>query len=105
MKEITNDEKVAALKKWLKENNVEFKENYKTKAGVEIDLWLPKLFIAVHVGDDPESKFYRNTFMWCKPFFVRESESKEFVLEKIQNCCYDQMMWLQKRFERNNKKK
>lgn len=104
MAKMTNEQKLEAMKEWLRENNVEFSEDIERK-GVHIDLWIPKLFIAVHVGDDPESTFYRKTFMWCKPFFIRESETKAFVLEKLQNCCFDQMLFLQRRWQNTQIKK
>ena len=102
MAKLTNEQKLEAVKSWLKKNNVDFKENRVTKQGLKIDLWLPKLFIAIHLGAD--DTFYQKTFKWCKPFFIRDEETKEFVLEKIQNCCYDQMMYMQKKFEKQNNK-
>ena len=105
MANITNKQKLEAVKDWLKANDIKFKENHKTKAGLKIDLWIPKLYIAIHIDDDSSEDFFKKTFKWCKPFFIRENETNEFVLEKIQNCCYDQMLYLQKRFEMNNKKK
>ena len=105
MAKVSNEKKLEAVKKWLKENGIEFEENHKTKTGLLIDLWVPKLFIAVHVGDDPESMFYKMTYRWAKPFFIRESETVEFVLEKIGNCCYDQMLLMQRRWQNEQKGK
>ena len=102
MAKISNEQKLEAVKDWLRENNIKFEENHETNNGLMFDVWVPSLMIAVHLGDD-DDKFYRKTYRWCKPFFIRESETKAFVLEKIQNCCYDRMMWLQKKFEKEQK--
>lgn len=104
MAKISNEQKLEALKEWLKENNIEFKENYLNRTNLKIDLWVPKLYIAIHLDDEDSEMFYKKTFKWCKPFFIRDAETKDFVLEKLQNCCYDQMLYLQKMFEKNNRK-
>lgn len=105
MAEVSNEKKLEAVKSWLTENNIVFKENHVTRVGLQISLWVPKLFIAIHVGDDPDSMFYKKTYKWCHPFYIRSSETLEFVLEKLQNCCYDQMVFLQKKWQRENEKK
>lgn len=122
--EMTNKEKLEALKAFLKENNVKFIEDYRSNFGVTMDLKLPDLMIAVFMSDGDKEKEHsiynaRNdkwsqfgTFTgkggWklhyvYKPFFIRESETKAFVLEKIQNCCFERMVRMQKQFEKKNK--
>lgn len=103
MAKISNESKLEAVKEWLTKNGIKYVENHMTTAKLNIDLWIPSLFIAIHVGDD-DGKFYKKTRKWCKPFFIRESETKKFVLEKLQNCCYDAMVAMQKKFEKENKK-
>lgn len=105
MAKVSNEKKLEAVKVWLTENNIEFMEDHVTRAGLKMDLWVPKLFIAVHVSDNKDDVFYKKTYKWCHPFFIRSSETKDFVLEKLQNCCYQQMIFLQRRFERENSKK
>lgn len=109
-----NKKKLEALKAFLKENNVKFVENYASRFGVTMDLKLPNLYIAVFLSNDNKEednqKYYANTgkqklYRVYKPFFIRKSESQEFVIEKMQNCIFDQMMKLQKRFENANNKK
>ena len=102
MDDMTN-KKLKALKGWLKENNISYKESYVSGNGIKMDLWIVGLLIAVHVGDD-DGVFYKKTHKWCKPFFIRESESVEFILEKIQNCAYDQMLYLQRKWEKEQAK-
>lgn len=109
-----NKKKLEALKAFLKENNVKFVENHASRFGVTMDLKLPDLYIAIFLSNDnkeEENRKYnassgkKKLFRFYKPFFIRESESQEFVIEKMQNCIFDQMMKLQKRFENANNKK
>ena len=111
---MTNKEKLKALKAFLKENNVKYIENYQSAFGVKMDLVLKELRIAVFVSDDNKDKenaIYnagsgKMNMRWIyKPFFVRESESIEFIKEKMQNCVVDRMMWLQTCWEKKNRKK
>ena len=113
MEKNDNQKKLKALKNWLKENNITFVDNHVSDFGVKMEVMIPKLNIAVFLSDgnkDEENKKYnagtgkRKLFRVYRPFFIRESESLEFVLEKLQNCCFDRMMWLQKTFENKNKK-
>ena len=109
---MTNKEKLEALKSFLKENGIEYFENHKSSFGVMIDLKLPKQNIAVFVsnGKDYEEKCYNAEHHGCKiywtykPFFIRESESVEFVLEKMQNCIVERMQHFQRQFEKKCKK-
>lgn len=106
MEKVSNEKKLESVKNWLKKNKVEFVENHKSHRGLLIDLWIPKLFIAIHVGDDQD--FYEKTFRWSRPFFIREEESLEFVIEKLENCCYERMMFMQRLWQKKqyqNKKK
>lgn len=79
-----NNEKIEALKAWLTENKVKYQEDvvYAGK-GIHIDLYLPKYTIAVHVGDD--SDFFQKVKNFLHPVFVREQDSAEFLIEKVQN--------------------
>ena len=112
MAKITNEQKLEALKSWLTENNIEYVENHESRFGVKIDVKIPNLKIAVFLSDGDKKKenaIYNSVsgrwklYHVYKPFFVRETETKAFVLEKIQNCCFDRMVWLQKQFEKKQK--
>ena len=104
MAKVSNEKKLEAMKKWLGENGIAFEENYAANKKLRIDLWIPSLKIAVHVGADESNMFFNKTKKWAKPFFIRESETQAFVLEKIQNCCYDQMMAIQKKWQKEHEK-
>jgi len=102
---MTNKEKLEALKAFLNENNVKFVENYYSKtAKLTLDVLIKDLRIAVHLSDGHDQTFYKSVFMLYKPFFIRESETVDFVIEKMQNCIYDRMMLMQRRMEKNNRK-
>jgi hypothetical protein len=110
---MTNKEKLKALKAFLRENNVKYSEKHKSAFGVTIDLLLNDLKIADFVSDDDKQKenaifdAKNDNFKmrWIyKPFFVRESESMDFILEKMQNCIVERMTWLQACFEKKNRK-
>lgn len=110
---MSNEEKLESLKAFLKANNVKFIENHKSNFGVTIDLKLPDLMIAVFVIDSKarEEEIFNlgngksKMRYFYKLFFIRKSESQEFIYEKMQNCIIDRMMLMQRRFEKANKKK
>lgn len=113
MAKITNKQKLEAVKAWLNENNIAFVEDYQSSFGVTINVRLVHLKIAIFLSDDNKEKenaIYNSKlsklklFHVYKPFFIRESESKQFVLEKLQNCCFDRMLMLQRRFEKKSNK-
>lgn len=79
-----SNEKIQVLKTWLYENNVKYQEDViHTDKGIHIDLYLPKYLIAVHVGDD--SEFFQEVKNYLHPVFVRDQDSVEFLIEKVQN--------------------
>ena len=114
MAKVTNEKKLEAVKGWLRDNNIEFIEDYYSGFGVRMAVKIPSLMIAIFLSDGDkinESKIYfagRKGHRLCfkyKPFFIRESETKAFELEKIRNCCFDRMVWMQRRFEKEQNKK
>lgn len=91
-----------SLKAFLSENNIKFVENaiLKKADGMKADLFIPKLRIAIHISDDMDLEFYKATCRPYRPFFVRRTETKEFTLEKIQNCIIDAMNFQQKMYNK-----
>lgn len=108
----SNAKKLEALKEWLAINQIPFIANYKSGFGVTIDVKIPHLMIAVFLseGDTEHEMAVYNAkgsggcklHHVYKPLFIRKNETKEFVLEKIQNCCYDRLVALQRKFERDS---
>lgn len=79
----TNQEKLEALKAWLIENGYKYRENVEF-VGQQADLMVDYPRIAVHVGESDE--FFRKVKYKAAPFFIRDSETVEFVIEKMTNC-------------------
>lgn len=120
---MTNQEKLEELKKFLEENGLKYFEQYRSHTfNVTMDLKVRKLRIAVFISDgDPQhenalvyaprrraSKRNANnkylTTMY-NPFFIRESDSMEFVIEKMQNTIVKRMVQLQKIWDKIKEKK
>ncbi len=100
---MTKQEKLEALKAFLKENGFIFKENFKSRRakGVVNDLYVRRLHIAVHLSDEHDQEFYHATKRKCSPFFIREEESMEFIIEKMQNT----IIKLMKRFQKSHQRR
>ena len=105
MRIMTNKEKLEALKQWLTENKVKFEENHYSKTkSITFDLLIAAHRIVVHLSDEKDQAFYKKVRKYYKPFFIREGETVEFIIEKMQNCIADQMVQAQKQFENEQKR-
>lgn len=80
---MSNEKKLEALKDWLTEHGYPFTENYNIKNHVA-DLFVTKPNVAVKIGDD--DAFFKRVKHFASPFFIRDNESVEFILEKMENC-------------------
>ena len=112
----TKEEKLKVLKAFLKENNITFEENYHSNSfGVTMTLMIRNLRIAVFLSTDNKEEDtalirkknqYGIPLCWVyNPFFIREEETEEFILEKMQNCVFDRMVKMQKAWQKNQNKK
>ena len=113
---MTKEEKLKALRHFLNENRIHFINNYHSKTfNVDMAIKVKKLRIAVFLSN--EDKEFENSLVFAPstysgaplrnfyaPFFVRESESTDFVLQKMQNCLISRMLMLQKKWERKQRK-
>jgi hypothetical protein len=89
---MTNRDKLEAIKAFLRENNLNFEENHFSKSRkINIDLVVYPYRIAIHFSDDKDREFFNKTKRHYHPFFIRDIESEEFVLEKMQNCIIEEM--------------
>jgi hypothetical protein len=109
---MTNEEKLKALRNFLNENKIPFINNYHSKTfNVDMAIKVKKLRIAVFISSG--DKDFEDRMVFAKssyngaplrnvynPFFIRKSETKKFVLEKMQNCIVKRMMILQKRWQK-----
>lgn len=102
---MTNRDKLEAIKAFLRENNLNFEENHFSRSKkINIDLVVYPYRIAVHLSDDNDREFFNKTKRHYHPFFIRDNESVDFVLEKMQNCIIDEMKKIQERFNKANEK-
>lgn len=96
------EKNIEVIKHFLTENNLRYKENLAYRGHV-MDICIPQVMIAIHVGDDQE--FFNAVKKYYAPFFVREEESEVKTLEKITNCCIMQMKRMHGQMERSKTKK
>ena len=114
MDETKNIEKLKALRHFLNENKISFINDYHSKTfNVDMVIKVKKLRIAVFLSDgdkkfEDSMVFAPSTFSGAplrnvyNPFFIRESDTKEFVIEKMQNCIISRMQLLQKKWQKKN---
>ena len=92
---MTNNQKAKldVLVNFLTENKIHFFTTFKGKTPVKADIYVPKFRIMVKVseGKEKDDIFYNNVKYHFHPLFIREIETKEFVLEKMQNLIIDLM--------------
>ena len=87
-----NKDKLEGLKTFLKENNLKFEVDHFSKSRkIKIDLVVYPYRIAVHLSDENDKVFFNKTKRHYHPFFIRDNESEEFVLEKMKNCIIEEM--------------
>ena len=102
---MTNQEKLEKLKEWLRDNDIPFDENYTSKSrGVTFDLRVKKPLIGVCISSERDREIFDKIKRVYAPFFIRESETAEFIIEKMQNCIVNRMMQQQKAMEKEAKK-
>ena len=94
---MSNKEKLEALKAFLKENGIHFREKVILK-GQKADLFIGKYQICVRLSDENDQRFYEVIKHIYHPLFIRDKETKEFVIEKMQNLIIDIMKKQQNRF-------
>ena len=117
MAKISNEEKLKALRNFLNENKIPFINNYHSKTfNVDMAIKVKKLRIAVFISND--DKEFEDSMVFAKssysgaplrnvynPFFIRKSDTKKFVLEKMQNCIVKRMMMLQRKWQKKQENK
>ena len=104
---MTNREKLEVLKNFLTENKIIFKEDFplKNAPGVRADLYVRRYDrIAVHLSDEHDQEFYNSVKRMYEPFFVRDNETAEFIIEKMQNTIIRSMQHKQLLYENMKKR-
>lgn len=87
---MANREKLEVLKAFLRENNISFKEKCKC-SGKKVSLYIGKYRICVRISNEYDQSFYDRVKYHFHPLFIRESETAEFVVEKMQNLIIELM--------------
>lgn len=112
----TKEEKLEALKVFLKENNIAFEENHYSKSfKVLMNLVIRNLGIAVFFSQgsrEEDAVIIRKQnkqgiplLVIYNPFFIRDNETEEFTIEKMQNCIVNRMVCMQKKWQKQQNKK
>lgn len=88
---MTQQEKLQAIRQWLKDNEIKYTRKFRVKTndgGIVIaDIQIFDSFISIHVskGKEDEEDFFKKVSKIFHPVFIREEETVEFIIEKIQN--------------------
>ena len=101
---MTKKEKLEKLKDFLRQNEIPFEENHESQLHVVMDLQIKDYMIAVHISDEHDQEFYQKTFKYYNPFFIRESESADFIINKMQLCITKIMMRRQAQYMKKQQK-
>ena len=82
---MNNQEKLEALKAYLRNSGIEYWENVQHvgKDMPSIPLFLPKGRIAVRIGDD--DVWYQQLRNFVHPVIIRDADTFDFVKEKVEN--------------------
>lgn len=87
---MTKEEKVSKLKEWLKEKGIKFHADT-DKYPVPVDIYIPYYRIGVSTDEDNDDFFKWMNKTDNRTFFIRERESMDFIIEKMENSLTDAM--------------
>ena len=106
---MTNQQKLEALKAFLQENGFKYKCDYKSNNGARADLYIGRFRIMVRLSREGDQKFFLKTRYYYHPFFIRDNETKDFVLEKMQNliikCMQEEQAGYQRQYDKEHAKR
>ena len=90
---MTNKEKLKSVISLLTENKIVYYPHYNGGVKVTPDLYIPKhkIMIKISEGTENDNQFFKKVKHKYHPLFIRDIETEEFVLEKIQNLIIDVM--------------
>lgn len=97
-----NSIKLEKVKLFLDENNIKYEEREKRFG--HSDLWLPKARVAIKIEGDDSMVFFETHNKTCCPVFIREEETADFVIEKLQATIIKSMMKQQQNLMRHKEK-
>lgn len=105
---MTNEQKIkiSTLEHFFTTNGISFYRNFKNKKrNVTAELYVPqhRILVKVSEGAEKDNVFFKAVRFGFHPLFIRDAETKEFVLEKMQNLLIDLMKQQQKNYTRKNR--
>lgn len=109
-KTMTKNEKLDVLRVWLHDHKVSYNEEYDLD-GVDVRLWVPLYRITVVTEEDNADRIYpKITQNQARAFFVRNTDTEDFLKVKMENCIRDirlkrAMRYCWKHFDREKKRK
>lgn len=97
---MTNEEKLEKLKSWLDSENIEWR--VPKRKGSRTSLVVDKFHMFIKVSDEHDQEWYL-AHMAKHPVFIRDNDSVDFVIEKVQNTIIKVMQAEQKQFMKRKK--
>ena len=94
---MTNKEKLDEVVKFLENEGIDFvlrPESVKSKSNIYIPRWK----IGVKIEDECSQDYFNRHKRYIGIVFIRESETAEFVLEKLQTVIVRRMMAAMRKF-------
>lgn len=83
---MTNQEKLEALKKWLQNKRIEHWVNVtQQEKDIFIDVYLPRYLTAIRIDGEDSPVWFKGVKYYLFPVFIRDTDTAEFVIEKVQN--------------------
>lgn len=93
---MTNKEKLNKVVNFLNKEGIDFilrPENVRMKS----NLYIPKWKIGVKLEDEDNERYFQTHKRFISIVFIRESETSDFILEKLQNVIVQKMMAMQRK--------
>ena len=81
--------KVKAVEDYLSKKKISFFRFFRSKKyGVTSQVYIPlyRILVKVSKGKDHDDEFYTKVKYAYHPIFIREGDSVEFTIEKLENC-------------------
>lgn len=100
---MTNEEKLRFVMAFLAENHIKYWFHEVVRVG-EWNLCLPKLRVYIKIDGFDGQDFFNKYKKFGYPIFVRDEETAEFILEKVQETIFRSMVRAQEAIDRKAKR-
>lgn len=88
---MTQQEKLQSLIAWLNRHHIEWhypKDGHTYPEGTGLAISKPHIHVIICTPDKENESFLASKERHAKAFFIRETETPEFVIEKMRNCLH-----------------